>query len=197
MKLRYQMRGLGIGIVITALLMGAATKKEIPLSDAEIKAKALALGMVESDSLKLTDIAQIPQPSADETEQNERSEEASQASEIPGTDLSDASDGEEAESSGSGENDSQMQQSGEESDLQTGEESGAESGETVTLTIEFGVTSYHVSQTLEELGLVADATEFDNYLCESGYSRKIAAGVYEIAVGSSEEEIINIITKNR
>ena len=46
------MRGLGVGIIVTALLMGVATGKGIPLSDAEIKAKALELGMVESDSIR-------------------------------------------------------------------------------------------------------------------------------------------------
>ncbi len=56
MKLRYQMRGLGIGMVVTALLMGVATKEGLPLSDAEIRAKALELGMVESDSLRLSDL---------------------------------------------------------------------------------------------------------------------------------------------
>ena len=50
MKLRYQMRGLGIGIIVTALLMGVVKGEKLPLSDAEIKAKALELGMVESDS---------------------------------------------------------------------------------------------------------------------------------------------------
>lgn len=64
MKLRYQMRGLGIGMFVTALLMGIATGEKIPLSDAEIRAKALELGMVESDSLRLTDL-QNAQPSSE------------------------------------------------------------------------------------------------------------------------------------
>jgi len=50
------MRGLGIGIVVTALIMGIATKDGQPLTDAEIKAAAAKLGMVESDSLKLSDL---------------------------------------------------------------------------------------------------------------------------------------------
>ena len=63
MKLRYQMRGLGIGVIVTALLMGVATGEKIPLSDAEIRAKALELGMVESDSLRLTDLQNVQPPS--------------------------------------------------------------------------------------------------------------------------------------
>lgn len=56
MKLRYQMRGLGIGIIVTALMMGVIKGEKVPLSDAEIKVRALELGMVESGSLRLSDI---------------------------------------------------------------------------------------------------------------------------------------------
>ncbi len=63
-KLRYQLRGLGIGMVLAALLMGVATGEGTSMSDAEIKARALELGMVESDSLKLTDIVPTQMPDA-------------------------------------------------------------------------------------------------------------------------------------
>lgn len=56
MKLKIYLRGLGIGIVVTALIMGIATKDGRPMTDAEIKAAAAKLGMVESDQLKLTDL---------------------------------------------------------------------------------------------------------------------------------------------
>lgn len=55
MKLKYYLRGLGIGIVVTALIMGLSTGNTVPMTDAEIKAKAAMLGMVESDSLRLSD----------------------------------------------------------------------------------------------------------------------------------------------
>lgn len=62
MKLRYYLRGLGIGIVVTALIMGIIGKEGRPLTDAEIRAAARELGMVESDALKLTDIQPDPNP---------------------------------------------------------------------------------------------------------------------------------------
>lgn len=196
MKLRYQMRGLGIGIIITALLMGVGTKKGMPLTDAEIKAKALALGMVESDSLKLTDIAEKSPAPADESGQKEINQGASEESGAPEADPGQGTGGGETNLA---EDAAKISDTETVPEVQAGSdgEGGAENGETVSVTIEFGETSYHVSQTLEELGLVEDAAEFDNYLCEMGYSRKINAGVYQIASGSSEEEIINIITRNR
>lgn len=66
MKLRYYLRGLGIGIVVTALLMGVALKDGHPLSDAEIKRRAAQLGMVEK-SYTLSEL----QPETEESKPQE------------------------------------------------------------------------------------------------------------------------------
>ncbi len=237
MKLRYQMRGLGIGIITTALLMGVATGKGIPLSDAEIKARALELGMVESDSLKLTDVADAGE-SGNEVDGSSGSGEAGGsegsvgAGESGGPGDSAGSDGSEG-SAGVGESGSPedaAEPGGSEGSVGAGEPGGSEgsvgvgetdspdgreqtaasgdsgeendgndesaSGDVVTVVIEFGVTSYHVSEILAEAGLVEDAGKFDEYLCASGLSRKITAGTYEIRLGTDEEELIKIITKS-
>ena len=239
MKLRYQMRGLGIGINTTALLMGVATGKGIPLSDAEIKARALELGMVESDSLKLTDVVNTDAgESGDEADgssesgeaggsegsvgagesgtpgdsaESEGSEDSAEAGESggpedaaePGGSEGSVGAGEPGGSEGSvgvGETDSpdgreQTAASGDSGEENDGNDESA-SGDVVTVVIEFGVTSYHVSEILAEAGLVEDAGKFDEYLCASGLSRKITAGTYEIRLGTDEEELIKIITKS-
>ena len=52
MKLKYYLRGLGIGIMVAAVLMGIALGGDKErLSDAEIMARAKDLGMVESSVL--------------------------------------------------------------------------------------------------------------------------------------------------
>lgn len=249
------MRGLGVGIIVTALLMGVATGKGIPLSDAEIKAKALELGMVESDSIRLTDLTNgSPAPEGSGLP-GEEGEAVSNGAGTSGDGRDDGIDefgdrshpsesadnpeddsGAGASSNGSGEG---MSGSAMESEAQAGTDNASESGvpsnqdtpagaesgnvpsdtggqggegsssgengedrsqageAAVTVVIEFGVTSSHVSEILEEAGLVEDATEFDNYLCNNGYSRSITAGTYEIVPGTSEEEIVKIITKTR
>ena len=50
MKLKYYLRGLGIGIIVTAIIMSFIKKPE-ELTDAEIKARAAMLGMVEKNVL--------------------------------------------------------------------------------------------------------------------------------------------------
>lgn len=53
MKLKYYMRGLGIGILMTALIMGLSLNGKRELSDEEIKERAAALGMVEESAVLL------------------------------------------------------------------------------------------------------------------------------------------------
>lgn len=48
-------------MIVTSLLMGLTAEK-VPLSDAEIRTRAAELGMVESNSLKLTDIQNTSRP---------------------------------------------------------------------------------------------------------------------------------------
>ena len=47
MKLKYYLRGLGIGIIVTTVILAVSfSKKEIKMSDEEIMARAAQLGMV-------------------------------------------------------------------------------------------------------------------------------------------------------
>ena len=55
-KLRFYLRGLGIGIVVTALLMTIINGRKQPeLTDDQIRARAVALGMVDAGNLTLTE----------------------------------------------------------------------------------------------------------------------------------------------
>ncbi|MCR5832308.1 MAG: hypothetical protein K6G67_09245, partial [Lachnospiraceae bacterium] len=51
MKLKYYLRGLGIGVAVTAIVMGLALSKNTKgsMTDEEVKARAAELGMVEED----------------------------------------------------------------------------------------------------------------------------------------------------
>lgn len=106
MKLRYYLRGLGIGIVVTALIMGIIGKEGRPLTDAEIRVAARELGMVESDALKLTDIQPDPNPGVQgqdesaegsETQREDGSDRGTESSEGESFGETESSEGEESE----------------------------------------------------------------------------------------------------
>ena len=197
MKLKYYLRGLGIGMIVTALILGISFSDREgqdaqTLTDDQIRERALELGMVDSSELTLaalqnnvrqtaepeaTEEPAVTEPPASTEEVTETSEPESETSEEPGVTEEPATAEEKATSQ----------------EAETTPESGTL--QTVRITVNKGASSDSVSRQLQEAGLVEDARAFDNYLCNNGYSRSISTGTYEIEPGTSEEEIAKIITR--
>lgn len=192
MKLKYYLRGLGIGVLVTTLILSIAPGEKETLSDAEIRERASALGMVDSSSLTLTDVQGTPEntqqqePVPTESEPTQESTESEQTQE--------SMESEQTQESTESEP-SQESQDVQETVTEPEELEESANGETVTIVIERGSSSYTVSKILAKAGLIKDAKAFDTYLCDNGYSRNIVTGTYEIAPGTSEEEIAKIITE--
>jgi PleD family two-component response regulator len=74
------------------------------------------------------------------------------------------------------------------------EDEEEESPSTVLLTIEAGMASSHISNILEEEGLVDDAESFNSYLLEHDYSLYIQLGEHELETGMSYYEIAEALT---
>lgn len=172
MKLKYYLRGLGIGILVTALIMGFTTRDSRPLTDAEIKAAAAELGMVESDSLRLADLPQEPTPEPEITPEPEATPEATpEVTPEPAEEPENTSE--------------------------AATETTQESGTDISVTVSAGSGSRTVCNRLEEVGVITDAAEFDKYLCDQGYSKRICVGTFEIPADASWEEIAKIITRSK
>ena len=73
-------------------------------------------------------------------------------------------------------------------------ENTTETAEKVSITIERGATSYTVCQKLQELGIVKDAAEYDNYLIEKGYASRIRVGTHELTKGMDYHAIAEAIS---
>ena len=73
-------------------------------------------------------------------------------------------------------------------------ENTTETTEKVSITIERGATSYTVCQKLQELGIVKDAAEYDNYLIENGYASRIRVGTHELTKGMDYHAIAEAIS---
>ena len=176
MKLKYYLRGLGIGILVTALIMGFTAKDNRPLTDAEIKAAAAELGMVESDSLRLADLPQEPTPTPEITPEPEATPEATP--EVTPEVTPELTEEPETAS-------------------EAATETTQESGTDISVTVSAGSGSRTVCNRLEEAGVITDAAEFDKYLCDQGYSKRICVGTFEIPADASWEEIAKIITRSK
>ena len=213
MKLKYYLRGLGIGMAVTALILGISfsgrqRQEAQTLTDEQIRERASELGMVDSSELTLAALQNSAQPQTTmEPEVTEESETMTEpeATAEPETATEPKAPAEpemttkpevtaEPEMTTKPETTAEPEmttkpEATEEPELITAPEQSQ-----TTITIKKGSDSGSVSRVLYEAGLVENAKAFDNYLCNNGYSRSINPGIYEIAPGTSEEEIAKIIT---
>lgn len=194
-------------MVVTALIMGVALKGDRSLSDAEIRVRAMELGMVDGDSRTLADIQASQEsgvPSPDVSEPTGTPEDTAGATPTPTP---------EPDATPAASSDSPLKPlpmvtlkppqgdsadaAGTESTSIPEDVSTTEPLESTSFEIRSGQSSYTVSKALVEAGLVEDALEFDHYLEENGYSKRISPGTYEIPLNSTQEEIAKIITRSR
>ena len=192
MKLKYYLRGLGIGVIVTALLMGIALSgRKETLTDDEIRQRALELGM--SDDTAVLSDTLLPEGEAAannqediEAEPEEAKQEVSEP-EVPEPEVA----GEEPDESEEAEAEKNKPKDADEasSEAQPDETGTITAGESITITVNSGDGSKTVANKLQEAGVIADATAFDLYLCQNGYDKRIAAGTHERKAGATEAEI--------
>ena len=195
MKLKYYLRGLGIGMAVTALILGISFsgrqgQEAQTLTDEQIRERASELGMVDSSELTLAALQNSAQPQI--TMEPEVTEESKLTADPETTTEPEATAEPETTTEPEATAEPEMTTKPEatkEPELITAPEQSQ-----TTITIKKGSDSGSVSRVLYEAGLVENAKAFDNYLCNNGYSRSINPGIYEIAPGTSEEEIAKIIT---
>ena len=213
MKLKYYLRGLGIGMAVTALILGISFsgrqgQEAQTLTDEQIRERASELGMVDSSELTLAALQNSAQPQTTmEPEATEESETMTEpeATAEPETATEPKAPAEpemttkpeataEPEMTTKPETTAEPEMTTEPEATEELELTTAPEQSQTTITIKKGSDSGSVSRVLYEAGLVENAKAFDNYLCNNGYSRSINPGIYEIAPGTSEEEIAKIIT---
>ena len=191
MKLKYYLRGLGIGILVTAVIMGVTqgSRKET-LSDREIRERAAALGMVEPGN-SLADLEAAETPAATEIPEAIETPAATKTPEAAETPA--ATETPEAAETPAATEAPAATETPEVTARPTQKPAEEEEGSSYTFEIQAGDSSYQVAYRLQQAGLVADARDFDNYLCSKGYDRKLKTGSYEIPETATEEEISEIL----
>ncbi len=207
MKLKYYLRGLGIGMIVTALILGISfsnrqEQASQPMTDDQIRERAAELGMVDSSELTLAALQNSAKQQAESTP--EETTETQEQKEITGETTGETEPAAEPqetqtataepETTASPEPAAEPETTAAPEVTSAPETAAPEQTQTAGITINRGADSGSVSRQLYEAGLVENAKAFDNYLCNNGYSRSINPGTYEIAPGTSEEEIAKIIT---
>lgn len=211
MKLKYYLRGLGIGILVTTVILSLAGIGRKNMTDEEVVKRAKELGMVEStllsdlpdqtktDNVRPTEPETSLQPETSEPENSAEPETSEPETSEPEVSPEPEETASTPETPAAPEETTTTPETPvvpEETPVSP--EDGnpdTPAGETVTLVIGRGESSTTVSKNLKKAGIVEDAAAFDRFLCNNGYDKKIITGTYEIPYGASEEEIAKIITR--
>lgn len=172
MKLKYYMRGVGVGIVFCAIVLFAAFQhiQTNNMSDEDIKKRAMELGLVEQKKVDLSTLS-------NDTEKQDNQ----QTSE----DVSASSEKEDTSANVTEENTTEATTEATTEQIRV---------TTITLTVNTGMDSRSVANLLQEQGAIENAQDFDQYLENNGYSSKIAVGEYQVTVGDDYQTIAQKIT---
>lgn len=208
MKLKYYLRGLGIGIVVTALLMGYSNKNRAAEPKAEVATEETAGDLLADRNGEATTEEVIEQSTVEnvtvETDSAETSEETSQeetASELESS-TQEAETITETESVTETETESVQAEETTDKKEQTQSSTEADAGNallqtTIEINIVRGDDSGTVARKLQNAGMVESATEYDAYLMQHGYDKKIRVGKVEIPVDATWQEIAEYISGKR
>lgn len=188
MKLKYFLRGLASGIVVTTLLLTIShNAKKDNISEQEIIERAEKLGMVMEDDLLAATLTPKGEPTAEATVVPESTEEDKMTSQVTGEPPEEAQV--ELTQTPTQEPAPTQEPTKEPTQIPT-----QASSEKKVLTIVSGMWSDKVASELQAMGLVDSASEFDQYLVKNGYADKLVVGTFEIPAGASYDEIARIIT---
>lgn len=205
MKLRYYLRGLGIGIVVTAIIM-SLTRQPEKLTDAQIKMRALELGMVEESVLAdLQEKEEMASSEEDNIQDEIPAFEDIVEVEIEDTNSEDENDSKTEESS-EAENDSKTEDSSEvEDDSKTEESSGTEANslaeemESENINIESGNSNDRVD-TNDNFTEIPSDEVVENYIVisvEGGNdSFTVSEKLYEAGLINSSVEFNQYLVRN-
>ena len=172
MKLKYYLRGLGIGIIVTTIiLMIAFSRQKNNISDEEVIRRAEALGMVmqeiepedlmENSEEHLTEDSEEMQGMSEEQKEPETSENPESVS------------------------DTQMTESGVEDGIRTQAD--------YMLVVKKGMVCRDICEELQANGVIEDAEAFRKYLGEVGYAKNISTGTYQLPYGLTYEELYHVL----
>lgn len=203
MKLKYYLRGAGIGFIVSAILfavfltaldwgprqghvsMQEASADEPMMGDtvkeAEEKKKAEEQLLEETQEVKEVD-TNVDTAKPDDIPKSEEKVEAKPEVEVPTQTKTDDEVNPATNNS-------------------TDEDTKPAEDEKVTGNVKFsikdGEASNAIAKNLQSLGLVDDAKAFDQFLSENGYDHKLRTGEFEISTGMSYKDLAELLCKKQ
>lgn len=203
MKLKYYLRGIGIGIIVTAIILSivnGVSNSSNKMTNPQIVEKAKELGMVTKDEYDIVkqdlntaksdiDDLKAELSKADTKEKKESDDGSNDSEETQADDKS--TDESKAEKTDNKSSDEEKTNSSDKAKLTD----PSQMAKDISFTISSGMGSEDVAKVLEKKGIIVSASEFNKYLVESGNANYLQIGEFKADEGESYDSIISKITK--
>ncbi len=203
MRFKYYLRGAGLGILFsTVIMMVAFHTHGNHISEEEVVKRAGELGMVWADDEPAYSSEEIDTQTEPQTESQAKPEAETETKPEAETETEPEAETEtepeaETETEPEAETQSETQSESEtesESERQTPPNTAQQGDDSsVTITVVKGEVCRTLAEDLAKAGLVADAEEFRVYMGDHNYASFIHVGEFEIPRGSTYEEIAQIL----
>ena len=200
MRLKYYLRGLGLGIIFAVFIMMVGYRNHgSSMSDSEIIEKAKALGMVETE-----DSSGMKNDKKTDNKTDKKSDKKTDTSE-PDTTIADTSAAEDTQTgtdntdadniAGTADADTTAPSDVAATDSAASDAAQPQQNTTFTVTVGSGDTCRMIAERLQAAGIIDDAEKFRASMGQKGVDQFIADGSHEIPYGASYDDIINILTQ--
>lgn len=212
MKAKYIFRGFGLGVIITAVIMSAYTRSAV--ADARVNVlKEYGLGEEAALAETLVDVPGNDDSDAQKNEndnsvevvpfnenptvaENKVDEQIPAQTQVIPENVPDSDGDVNADAQGDGEDVENAQTPNSVIVVVPSDErDGAEAADTVTIVISQGDDSGTVARKLHSAGLIDNAAEFDAFLIQHGYDKKMRAGTKSISKDASWQEIADRLAR--
>lgn len=169
MKLKFYLRGLGIGVLVTTLILTVANtvKDSQTTLDHNSSTVSSALNLNKTETKAVSTEQSTEQNTVQSTTVTE-----------PATEMATEAATEIAT----------------ESTIIQQNETVVDTSNTITVVLSNISNSERAAQAIQSAGIIDDWTDFNNYLTKSGYAVKIHNGTYNLFKGQDYESIAKIIT---
>ena len=207
--MRRFLQGLGLGLLVAAVLMGIGTRKNSSSANESVVEQARELGMVFPKDVKNQDTSDIEESAAPEPAKEDESVSGAGAKGAGVGGDSDVSEADEATPEPSPSESPKPTKKPKKKKDKNAEESyppaegpnatprghkELEPGTVVEFKVRDGLVSSSIAREMYEQGIIDDMWEFDHYITRNNLGRSIINGTYELKVGDSYENIAKIIT---
>lgn len=193
MKIKYYLRGLGTGIIFTAIVLMIIYSYRT--TDSKTIERARELGMIMPEEASKQAVKDKEKNTGNNSTGDLSSEENTEDENTSGSEGNSDTPEQTSQNNGGEENTTVEPVTSEPPTEEPTTGNRTNGGREITFTISGGMYSETVSQRLNELGVIDDAAGFNRYLVENGYAGKIRIGTYTFTTGMSYADVAAIISR--